>query len=134
MGKKIDVLVDGQVYVSKTTAGDVCIQEGSSFVFRYVQSNIFSGNNHEAAIEWTRPSSSSTCTFCYTEYLIDILSTPSGTAFSTVTTSYINNIAVGSSLSPSTIMTSSYNMYTDVASGHEDILGTDSDDADAAVH
>ena len=134
-GKQINVLVNGDLYASKSNAGSVCIQEGDSFSFEYITSNIFSGNNHAATIEWTRPYTSSLCFPCYTDFLLDMFTISSGMVFNILETDYENGFEVESTYSgQSIVMNSSYTMYEDVAVGGEQILGTDSDDADASVH
>ncbi|MAA78790.1 MAG: hypothetical protein CL916_05980 [Deltaproteobacteria bacterium] len=132
--RKINVLVDESLYESTSSDGSICVEEGLSFSFRYIHSNIVAATNHEATIEWTRGSSSTTCFLCFTAYAVNIFSTPSGMAYYTTQTMFENGIAMNSTFSQSTIMVSSTTMYTGTAAGHDDIFGTDGDDGDANIH
>ena len=132
--RKINVLVDGALYESKSSGGSVCVEEGLSFSFRYIHSNIVAATGHEATIEWTRSTSSTSCFLCYTDYYVNVFSTSSGMVYNTTQTAYENGIGVGSTFSQSTFMLSSTTMYTGTAAGHDEIFGTDSDDGDAGVH
>ena len=132
--RKINVLVDESLYESTSSDGSICVEEGLSFSFRYIHSNIVAATDHEATIEWTRGSSSTTCFLCFTAYAVNVFSTSSGMAYYTTQTMFENGIAMNSTFSQSTIMVSSTTMYTGTAAGHDDIFGTDGDDGDASTH
>ena len=134
-GRQIQVMVDGELYETKTSAGSVCILEDYPFSFEYITSNFVTGSNHAATIEWTRSYSSTSCFFCYTDYLINLFTVSGGVAFNRLETDYESGFEVDSQyVGGSVIMNSNHTMYTDIAESGEQILGTDSDDSDAAVH
>ena len=132
--KKINVLVDGEVYASKSSGGSVCIEEGKNFDFRYIHSNLAAASDHEATIEWTRPSSNSLCFFCYSDYYVNIFTQSSGMVYNVIRTQYTNGMGTSMMLTSNTVMVGSTTMYSGTAAGHDDILGTDSDDEDSTVH
>lgn len=137
-GRKIQVLVDGNIFAARSTAGSTCVEEGKAISFKYYAASLTSGTNLEATVSWERPLTLPVCLAygydCYTESEINIVSPSSGLYYWTETVQYVNGQASSSTYTSSYPLVNGTIIFSGTTQGNEDVYGTDSNDSDASTH
>ena len=136
--RTIDVLVDGDLFVSKSSGGEVCVESGKGFVFQYNQIGSTSSSNLSASITWSKPNLHSSSCFlfqntCTSEYTVSVIS-PNDMYYNVLEAHYLNGQEVSADYGQSMPLFDGDTLYSGTALGPEDIYGTDSDDSNSAVH